>query len=50
MTRYLTIIEKTIEKTDTGYSAYSSDLAGCVSTGATYEEVLLLSTYTEVAA
>ncbi len=33
--RYLTIIEKT----ETGYSAYSPDLSGCVSTGATYEEV-----------
>lgn len=33
--RYLTIIEKT----GTGYSAYSPDLPGCVSTGLTYEEV-----------
>ena len=33
--RYLTIIEKT----ETGYSAYSPDLPGCVSTGATCEEV-----------
>jgi predicted RNase H-like HicB family nuclease len=33
--RYLTIIEKT----DTGYSAYSPDLPGCASTGATFEEV-----------
>jgi predicted RNase H-like HicB family nuclease len=33
--RYLTIIEKT----ETGYSAYSPDLPGCASTGATYEEV-----------
>jgi predicted RNase H-like HicB family nuclease len=33
--RYLTIIEKT----ETGYSAYSPDLSGCVSTGETYEEV-----------
>jgi predicted RNase H-like HicB family nuclease len=33
--RYLTIIEKT----GTGYSAYSPDLPGCVSTGATFEEV-----------
>ncbi|UJB68851.1 type II toxin-antitoxin system HicB family antitoxin [Acaryochloris sp. 'Moss Beach'] len=33
--RYLTIIEKT----KTGYSAYSPDLPGCVSTGLTYEEV-----------
>ena len=28
-----------IEPTDTGYSAYSPDLPGCVSTGATHEEV-----------
>jgi predicted RNase H-like HicB family nuclease len=28
-----------IEKTETGYSAYSHDLPGCVSTGATREEV-----------
>ena len=28
-----------IEKTKTGYSAYSPDLPGCVSTGATREEV-----------
>lgn len=28
-----------IEKTDTGYSAYSPDLPGCVSTGTTREEV-----------
>ena len=33
--RYLTIIEKT----ESGYSAYSPDLPGCVSTGTTYEEV-----------
>jgi predicted RNase H-like HicB family nuclease len=33
--KYLIIIEKT----DTGYSAYSPDLPGCVSTGATHEEV-----------
>jgi predicted RNase H-like HicB family nuclease len=33
--QYLTIIEKTV----TGYSAYSPDLSGCVSTGETYEEV-----------
>lgn len=33
--RYLTIIEKT----KTGYSAYSPDVPGCVSTGLTYEEV-----------
>jgi predicted RNase H-like HicB family nuclease len=28
-----------IEKTRTGFSAYSPDLLGCVSTGATIEEV-----------
>jgi len=28
-----------IEPTGTGYSAYSPDLPGCVSTGATQEEV-----------
>ena len=28
-----------IERTDTGFSAYSPDLSGCVSTGATREEV-----------
>lgn len=28
-----------IEPTSTGYSAYSPDLPGCVSTGATREEV-----------
>ncbi|WP_416676751.1 type II toxin-antitoxin system HicB family antitoxin [Egbenema bharatensis] len=28
-----------IEKTETGYSAYSPDLPGCVSTGATREAV-----------
>ena len=33
--KYLTVIEKT----NTGYSAYSPDLSGCVSTGATIEEV-----------
>ena len=33
--RYLIIIEKT----KTGYSAYSPDLPGCVSTGANLEEV-----------
>jgi len=27
-----------IEKSDTGFSAYSPDLPGCVSTGATEEE------------
>lgn len=32
--KYLIIIEKT----DTGYSAYSPDLAGCVSTGSTRKE------------
>jgi predicted RNase H-like HicB family nuclease len=33
--KYLIIIEKT----DTGYSAYSPDLPGCASTGHTREEV-----------
>lgn len=28
-----------VEKTGTGYSAYSPDLPGCVATGATPEEV-----------
>ena len=28
-----------IEKTETGYSVYSPDLPGCVSTGATREEL-----------
>ena len=28
-----------IEKTQTGYSAYSPDVLGCVSSGATLEEV-----------
>lgn len=32
--KYLIIIEKT----ETGYSAYSPDLPGCVSTGSTPEE------------
>jgi len=35
MNRYLIVIEKT----STGYSAYSPDLLGCVSTGTTIEEV-----------
>jgi len=35
MMRYLIVIEKT----ETGYSAYSPDLLGCVSTGVTREEV-----------
>lgn len=35
MNRYLIVIEKT----PTGYSAYSPDLLGCVSTGQTIEEV-----------
>lgn len=35
MMQYLIVIEKT----ETGYSAYSPDLLGCVSTGATREEV-----------
>ncbi len=33
--QYLTIFEKTA----TGYSAYSPDLLGCISTGETYEDV-----------
>ena len=28
-----------VEKTKTGYSAYSPDLEGCIATGATREEV-----------
>ena len=28
-----------IEKTNTGYSAYSPDLPGCISTGRTLEEI-----------
>lgn len=35
MSRYLVIIEGT----DTGFSAYSPDLPGCVATGRTREEV-----------
>jgi predicted RNase H-like HicB family nuclease len=35
MSRYLIIIEET----DTGYSAYSPDLPGCVATGQTREEI-----------
>jgi predicted RNase H-like HicB family nuclease len=35
MKRYLIIVEET----GTGYSAYSPDLPGCVSTGHTREEV-----------
>lgn len=35
--KYLVVIEKT----GTGFSAYSPDLPGCVSTGATQEEVEL---------
>jgi predicted RNase H-like HicB family nuclease len=35
MRKYLIVIEKTL----TGFSAYSPDLDGCVSTGATREEV-----------
>jgi len=34
MRRFLVVIETT----DTGYSAYSPDLPGCVATGATREE------------
>jgi predicted RNase H-like HicB family nuclease len=35
MKKYLVVVEKT----DTGYSAYSPDLDGCVATGKTREEV-----------
>ena len=35
MNRYLIVIEET----ETGYSAYSPDLDGCVATGATRKEV-----------
>lgn len=35
MNRYLIVIEET----ETGYSAYSPDLDGCVATGTTREEV-----------
>ena len=35
MKKYLIVIEKT----ETGYSAYSPDLPGCVSTGDTRDEV-----------
>jgi len=35
MKKYLIIVEKT----DTGYSAYSPDVSGCGSTGRTNEEV-----------
>ena len=35
MSEYLIVIEKT----DTGYSAYSPDVDGCVATGETIEEV-----------
>jgi predicted RNase H-like HicB family nuclease len=35
VTKYLIIVEKT----STGYSAYSPDVPGCGSTGATREEV-----------
>jgi predicted RNase H-like HicB family nuclease len=35
MKRYLVVVEPT----STGYSAYSPDLPGCISTGGTREEV-----------
>ncbi|HEX3741178.1 MAG TPA: type II toxin-antitoxin system HicB family antitoxin [Terriglobales bacterium] len=35
MKKYLVVIEKT----ETGYSAYSPDLEGCVATGRSREEV-----------
>lgn len=36
MTKKYSIV---IEKTDTGYSAYSPDIAGCIATGETKQEV-----------
>ncbi|HEU0014750.1 MAG TPA: type II toxin-antitoxin system HicB family antitoxin [Longimicrobium sp.] len=35
MKRYLVVVERT----ETGFSAYSPDLPGCVSTGRTREEI-----------
>ncbi len=35
MTRYLTVVERTA----TGYSAYSPDLPGCVATGSSRDEI-----------
>ena len=35
MKKYLVVVEET----DTGFSAYSPDLTGCIATGATREEV-----------
>jgi predicted RNase H-like HicB family nuclease len=35
MKKYLVVIEKT----ETGYSAYSPDLPGCISTGSTRDEI-----------
>ena len=35
MYRFLVVIEET----DTGYSAYSPDLPGCIATGSTREEI-----------
>jgi predicted RNase H-like HicB family nuclease len=35
MKRYLVVVEQT----ETGYSAYSPDLPGCIATGSTREEV-----------
>lgn len=35
MKRYLVVVERT----QTGYSAYSPDLPGCISTGRTREEI-----------
>lgn len=32
-------IKMIVEETDSGFSAYSPDLAGCVATGSTREEV-----------
>lgn len=35
MKKYLVVVEET----NTGFSAYSPDLPGCIATGATHEEV-----------
>ncbi len=34
------MVDITIEKTKTGYSAYSPDLPGCIATGGTAEETI----------
>jgi predicted RNase H-like HicB family nuclease len=46
MRRYLIIIEQT----ESGYSAYSPDVPGCVSTGTSITELEANMTYIEVAA